>query len=254
LILAKAANNQFVISTHSNIVIKYLGGEPSKIFQVTWQPYEKEIKDKLPTSTISTVPNEPAAKLALLESLGYDLFDFDLYSSYMIFEESSAEKIVRDFLIPEFCPSLLYKVKTVAASGVSDVELKLHSFLSLFIFIHQNPIYFSKAWVFADGDRDGVSVINGMRKKFKTWPRENFINFSKPYFEDFYPADFQKKFSVINVIADRRNKQEAKIELTKELLEWISADRAKAKKEFSKSAKEVINYLKKIETILNRGK
>lgn len=57
------------------------------------------------------VKNDPNEKMKLLEELGYDVFDFDLYKFYLIFEESSAEALVRDFLIPVFCPSLKDKIK-----------------------------------------------------------------------------------------------------------------------------------------------
>lgn len=177
VIISKSSNNQFVISTHSNIVVKHLGIPSAKIFRIEWKPYFKVKSDKLPTSLVNEIANTPGPKMELLESLGYDLFDFDLYKSYILFEESSAEKIVRDFLIPEFCPSLQFKVKTIAVSGSSDLEPRFHNFLSLFVFIHQTPIYHAKAWVFADGDKSGKASIASLKKKFTSWPRDCFINF-----------------------------------------------------------------------------
>ncbi len=250
LIIEKSANNQFVISTHSNIVVKYLGVDSTKIFQFLWQPYEINEKDKLPTSTIQEIENSPQAKLSLLESLGYDLFDFDLYKSYLLFEESSAEMIVRDFLIPEFCPSLVNKVRTIAASGVNDLENKFRNFLSLFIYIHKTPVYYSKAWVFADGDTPGKSTIESLKQIFNSWPENHFISFTKNNFEEFYPKAFFEKFSSINEMKDRRVRQQQKKDLTIEVLAWINKDRAKAKKEFAKSAKEVIEHLKKVEACI----
>jgi len=248
LIVAKSQNNQFVISTHSNIVVKYLGVDPAKTFHITWQPFEKEGKDKIPTSHVTEVGNDPLSKLNLLESLGYELFDFDLYSSYLIFEESSAERIVRDFLIPEFAPGLLNKVKTHAASGASDLELRFHSFLSLFVFVHQNPIYYQKVWVFADGDDEGKKAVKSLRKKFPTWPEKHFTNFSKSNLEDYYPATFKKQVEQIGNTRDKQKKRQLKIELTNKVIDWCLKNKGTAKKEFAVSAAEIIDYLKQIET------
>ncbi len=247
LILEKSANNQFVISTHSNIVVKYLGIGPSKIFQIKWTPYEKEEEDRLPTSLVRELENDPLIKMKLLEDLGYDIFDFELYKSYLILEESSAEKIIRDFLIPEFFPALQNKIKTIAASGADDLAPRFHDFLRLFVFIHQNPIYFSRAWVFADGDAAGLSNIGSLKNTFSNWPEEHFINFSKKYFEEFYPIQFHEEFALINSISDKRKRQQKKIEFTGKIISWINEDRNLAKKDFAISAKEVIDYLKVIE-------
>ena len=251
LILEKSVNNQFVISTHSNIVVKYLGVSTSKIFQIKWKPFENEEEDRLPTSSINELENEPSAKLKLLEDLGYDIFDFDLYKSYLIFEESSAETIARNFLIPEFCPALKDKIKTIAASGADDLEPRFHDFLRLFVFIHQNLIYYSRAWVFADGDEAGLSNIASLKKSFHTWPSEHFINFSKRNIEEFYPMHFQNEFDLIKSISSKKEKRTAKIAFTKKVMTWIDSNRDDAKREFAESASEIISHLKNIESKIN---
>lgn len=248
LILEKSANNQFVISTHSNIVVKYLGVKSSKIFHLQWQPFENQPEDNLPTSSISELKNEPVEKMKLLEELGYDIFDFDLYKSYLIFEESSAESLVKDFFIPVFCPSLKDKVKTVAASGADDLEPRFHDFLRLFVFIHQNPIYTSRAWVMADGDEAGKRNIERLKISFPTWGPEHFISFSKNHIEEFYPNQFQEEFRSINSIAERTKKKEAKAVFTRNVLDWIKLHPEDAEKEFSDSASEIIGYLRQIES------
>jgi predicted ATPase len=248
LIIEKSVNNQFVISTHSNIVLKYLGTENSKVFHLQWQPFEKTPDDRLPTSVISELENKPEAKIKLLEELGYDLFDFDLYKSYLIFEESSAESLVKNFLVPIFFPSLTDKVKTIAASGADDLEPRFHDFLRLFVFIHQNPIYASRAWVLADGDKAGIDNIEKLKTSFPTWDTEHFINFSKDNIEEFYPAQFQDEFANIKLIADKQQKREAKRNFTKKIQEWITINPNEAKLEFMESAAEIIYLLKKIES------
>lgn len=246
LILEKSANNQFVISTHSNIVVKYLGVKSSKIFHLQWQPFENQPEDNLPTSSIRELKNEPVEKMNLLEELGYDIFDFDLYKSYLIFEESSAESLVKDFLIPAFCPSLKDKMKTIAASGADDLEPRFHDFLRLFVFVHQSPVYAARAWVMADGDEAGTRNINKLQETFSSWPPEHFITLSKNNIEEFYPPRFLDEFLSINSIADKAQKRQAKIEFTKKVLNWINEDLERAKTEFSSSASEIIEHLKRI--------
>jgi AAA15 family ATPase/GTPase len=248
LILEKSENNQFVISTHSNIVVKYLGIKSSKIFHLQWQPFENKPEDNLPTSSLSELKNEPVEKMKLLEELGYDIFDFDLYKSYLIFEESSAEALVKDFLIPVFCPSLNDKIKTIAASGADDLEPRFHDFLRLFAFIHQNPVYTSRAWVMADGDEPGKRNIEKLKTSFPSWAPEHFISFSKKNIEEFYPNQFHEEFKAINSIIDKAKKREAKTAFTRTLLDWIKLNPDDAKKQFSESASEIITYLKEIET------
>lgn len=251
LILEKSKQNQFVISTHSNIVVKYLGIESSKIFHLQWKPYEQAPADNLPTTSIEELKNDPIEKIKLLEELGYDVFDFDLYKSYLIFEESSAEALVRDFLIPAFCPSLKDKIKTIAASGADDIEPRFHDFLRLFVFIHQNPVYASRAWVMADGDEAGKRNIEKLRAAFPTWAPEHFISFSKNNIEEFYPKQFQAEFETINSIADKTKKRQQKIDFTKRVLDWIEINPEQAITDFSTGASEIIGHLKAIESVIS---
>lgn len=247
LILEKSKQNQFVISTHSNIVVKYLGIDSSKIFHLQWKPYEQVPDDNLPTTSIEELKNDPIEKMKLLEELGYDVFDFDLYKSYLIFEESSAEALVRDFLIPAFCPSLKDKIKTIAASGADDIGPRFHDFLRLFVFIHQNPVYTSRAWVMADGDESGKKNIEKLQKSFPTWDSGHFISFSKNNIEEFYPTRFHEEFVIINSILDKSEKRMAKQNFTRKVFAWIELHTEIAKTEFSEAASEIIRHLKNIE-------
>jgi AAA15 family ATPase/GTPase len=251
LILEKATNNQFLISTHSNIVVKYLGIESSKIFSLRWQPYETNPEDKLPTSTIGELKQDPEEKIKLLEDLGYDIFDFDLYKSYLIFEESSAESIVKDFFIPSYFPQLKDKLRTIAASGADDLEPRFNDFLRLFVFIHQTPIYKSRAWVIADGDKAGTNNILNLRSSFPSWDQKHFIALSKPNIEEFYPAQFQHEFGDINSIKDKVKRRQLKIDFTIKVWHWIKENHDLAKKQFSESASEIIDHLKVIADEIN---
>lgn len=243
LIAEKSENNQFVISTHSNIVTKYLGSvEGSKIFSV-----DMKIKHRLPTSTIKEVKNTPYKRIKILEDLGYEMYDFELWKAYLILEESSAERIIRDYLIPNFVPNLSNKIKTIAAQGVDDLEPRFHDFLRLFVFIHLSNAYKNKAWVFADGDAPGLRIIQDLKTRFKKWKANHFRNFSKSNFEEYYPEQWQKKAKEALAITDKKRKFKAKGELVKEVLGWAITNKADAKKEFKKSASEIIGILKELD-------
>lgn len=256
LIIEKSNKNQFIISTHSNIVLKYLASvSNSKLFHISWKSTEETLNGLLniPTSKIDEVKNTPEERLKLLEKLGYDLFDFEMYKSYLILEESSAEQIIRDFIIPEFVPALYNKIKTIAAKGADDLPAKFNDFHRLFVYVHTNPIYNKKAWVIADGDEAGQRNISLLRDKFKTWPNSHFINLKETNIEFYYPDRFQDKVKKIMEIKDDRKKHKEKGLLTKEVMEWILTNRNEAKNEFKKSAKELIKIIQDISKKVNRN-
>jgi hypothetical protein len=253
LIIEKSVNNQFVISTHSNIVLKYLGAVPeSKIFYIDWKPHVEinGIQENIPTSTIKEIENKPENRMEILDRLGYDFLDFELFNSYLILEESSAEYLIRDFLIPNFVPSLYGKIKTIAAKGVQDLVPRVQDFNRLFVFLHLTPIYYKKAWVIADGDASGLKCINELQKVFKTWPKNHFLNLSKNNIEEYYPNIFQEKVKTALEIEHGPKKQEAKTALLKEVMQWALTNREDAIKEFENSAIEIIEILREINKIL----
>ncbi|PQJ09588.1 hypothetical protein CJD36_016750 [Flavipsychrobacter stenotrophus] len=256
LIIEKASSNQFVISTHSSIVLKYLGAAPkSKIFFFDWKAETKidGINENVPTTTVKEVDNKPETRLDILSKLGYDFFDFELHQSYLILEESSAEYVIRDFLIPNFVPELYGKIKTIAAKGVQDLEVRVHDFNRLFVFIHTSPMYYKKAWVIADGDSAGKECISKLQSAFKTWPTEHFSTFVKDNFEEYYPERFQEKVQAVLKMPHGLKKQDAKGVLVKEVMLWALSNREDALAEFKQSAAEVIKVLKSINTKLNKS-
>ena len=114
LIVASSEQNQFLVSTHSSVVLRHLGSLPSsKIHHVQadlhggWPP----------VTTIKEVPPEPAARSEILSDLGYELRDFEFYDGWLFLEESSAESIIRDHLIPWFLPNLAGRLRTVSTWG-----------------------------------------------------------------------------------------------------------------------------------------
>jgi hypothetical protein len=101
LIVTRSASNQFVISTHSGIVLQYLGAEPAcRIFQVTSSSGEANH-----AAAITRLADTPDARIEVLRDLGYALSDFALWGGWLSLEESSAERrIIVDYLIPWFVP------------------------------------------------------------------------------------------------------------------------------------------------------
>lgn len=249
LIFEKSSKNQFIISTHSNIVLKYLGSSlDSKIFYIDWKPKDAKstnTRENVPISNVSLIENTPIERISVLQKLGYDFFDFELYEAYLILEESSAEQVIKEFLIPNFIPELKYKLKTIAAGGVDELLPRLIDFSRLFVFIHTSEIYYEKAWVIADGDDAGKRIIKDLRKQFKGWTEDHFSNWGKNNFELYYPVRFQEKVKNIFDL-EGKEKRDEKIKLLKEVLKWTVDEKETAIKEFESSAKEVIEYLKMI--------
>ncbi len=254
LIVSKASKNQFIISTHSHIVLKYLGVVPkSKIFYLEWLPFTTEAGQQIniPTSSVYEIKNDPASRIEILEKLGYEFHDFELYEGYILLEESSAESVIRDFLIPNLFPELYNKLKTISANGVNDLELRVRDFGRLFVFIHTNPMYKNRAWVIADGDTSGKEVIQKLRSTFNRWPSDHFLNFSKNDFEEYYPKKFRKEVNAALKLKGEP-KRKAKQELIKKVMTWALKNREEAIQEFNKSAAEVIQVLKQISKSLKK--
>lgn len=255
LIADKSRNNQFFISTHSNIVLKQLGGfGDTKVFKVSNNECDK-VKPGLKYSKLKEVAKDPESRKAILEELGYEFYDFDLWSSWLFLEESSAEVIIRQHLIRWFTPSLINKVKTFSANSISQIAQKFQDFNRLFVFLHLQPIYKNKVWVIIDGGDNEKKIIEEFQRTYTKsgWKEDNFTQFKEHDFERYYPSQFQKEVDEILAIINKKEKRKRKIKLTDKVKDWIFNNEDTAVKEFSKSANEVIEKLKSIETELNKS-
>jgi len=250
LILFESRNNQFIISTHSNIVVKYLASDKNtRIFETDWQASDGHNED-IPTSTVSLIDNSTQERLRLLENLGYEPFDFEMFNGYLILEESTAERLIRDILIPMFLPEASGILRTVAARGVSGLMEKFDDLKRLFLYLHLSPIYENKAWVIADGDKAGADCVEALKLSYPTWPSSHFACWSKPAFEEYYPAPFQERATQIADMRRSKEKQQAKADLLNDVIKWIEMDRDAAKPLLAESASEVISKLMEIIEIL----
>jgi predicted ATP-dependent endonuclease of OLD family len=255
LIAEKSKSNQFFISTHSNIVMKNLGSvEQSKVFKITNEESDTE-RINLKKSSFTEVPNTPADRLKVLEDLGYDFFDLDLWKAWLFLEESSAEVIIRDHLIRWFIPKLKYELRTFSAGSTSRVKPKFDDFNKLFVFLHLEPSYKNKVWVFIDAGKQEEAIIADMRNTYSSsgWKEENFGQFTEHDFEKYYPARFQEEVDRVLVIKGKQEKRNAKRELLNSVKLWISKNDKEAKEEFKESATEIIDVLKTIKKELNKS-
>jgi predicted ATPase len=237
------AGNQFVISTHSSVVLRALG---SVAGTKLWQTVRVNMNP--PESKLAEVLSEPRARRALLQALGYDLVDYDLYDAWLILEESSAERLVREFIIPWFAARLGGRIRTLAAQGASDVEPRFVDLHRLFVFIHLEPIYRQRAWVLTDGDDVGREAAVSLRRAFFTWPEEHFAWFSEPAFEHYYPAEFEERVREVLAIGDRERLRQQKKQLLEDVVAWLREDRARGEKALEISAQEVIARIRGIES------
>lgn len=241
----KSPENQFFISTHSNIVVSYLGGaKDSKLFEVS-----QDNQDFPPESRVKEVGNSSRERLGVLKKLGYSFSDLELWDGWLILEESSAERIIRDYLIPWFAPKLA-RIRTISANGAQKVEPVFEDYNRLVCFAHLEEAYREATRVMVDGDEIGKELIESLRKKYPTWPSERFSTFEHGQFEYYYPSVFEEDVKGVLAIGDRKAKRTAKRDLLERVRAWLDEDPARAKDALAESAKEVISMLQKFENDL----
>lgn len=249
LIKEKSETNQFIITTHSNIVLKSLGAdENTKIFEVKSKIQEGDFK--LPISMIKEVSNDPTSKLKVLEDLGYEFNDYGMWQSWVFFEESSLEEFVRDLFIPWYCEKLKGILRTFSSRTVGEVIPKFKNFNDLFVYLHLEPIYKDKAWVIIDKGDEETKILDKLKKIYvdrNGWNPKRFIQLTKHSFEEYYPSKFKKEIDEALSESDSNKKRELKAALLKKVKKWAVDNPEKAKPLFSKSAKEIIDILKLIE-------
>jgi AAA ATPase domain/AAA domain, putative AbiEii toxin, Type IV TA system len=243
LIVSSSASNQFVVSTHSNIVLRHLGViKDARIYKIEADRTQWPIDAK-----IHAIPSTPESRLNILKELGYSLDDFELWNGWLILEEASAERIIRDYLIPWFVPRLS-RLRTLSAGGVDSVEPTFHDFNRLIRYAHLEVAYRSNAWVFVDGDPVGQRVVERLRQSFAAWPADRFHFLNHANFEHYYPVEFADRTAQTLAVTDKVAKREEKRVLLLDVLCWLDENEARGKAALASSAAEVIARLKIIAT------
>lgn len=241
-----SSSNQFVISTHNNIVLRHLGAiDSTKIYDVQ-SSLATENGDRLQTSTVRLVEHTVDARTRLLTDLGYELSDMDLHDGWMIFEESSAEKIVRECLIPWFAPRLT-RVKTVSSRGTGGIPNAFEALNKLVLFSHLESRYAGKVLVLVDGDPSGIEAVARLRSNYSSWDEASFKNLERSDFEQYYPDEFAERAALALAETDKRKKRLAKKGLLEEVLAWVADDESRAKEAFASSFEEIIGVLQAFE-------
>jgi len=184
--------------------------------------------------------------------LGYDLSDQDLWDGWIIFEEPSAEHIVRAHLIRWFAPRLL-TVRTVAANGTGDVPRAFENLYKLMLFTHLEPRYRGRVRVLVDGDPSGMDTVRKLRDKFPGVPIGTFDHFAMSDFELYYPPEFADRATNALSLSDRSQKREVKKQLLADVLAWIEDHEDEAREKFAASAAEVIEKLRDFEKMFGRS-
>lgn len=247
LIVESSKSNQFVVSTHSNIVVRHLAAvKNSRLYNVT-----SELGKMPPIATIRAVEPTVEARLEVLRELGYSFSDFDLWDGWLILEESSAERIIRDYLIPWFAPKLA-RIRTLAVGGVSQVEPTFDDFHRLVRFTHLEEAYRDAAWVRVDGDGAGSEIITRLQSRYPSWKPDRFSCFSKAQFEQYYPAEFSEQTKEALAHADKQVRRDAKRKLLDNVRAWLDEDEQRGRKALEQSAAEVISDLRLIESQLSK--
>lgn len=243
LIVRSSDQNQFIITTHSNIVVRYLAAvSGAKLFTV-----DMSLIEKIPTSIVQEV-NSPEMRRQVLEDLGYDMFDVEVWDYWILLEESSAERIIREFIIPWFFPELSGRVRTYSAGSVSQVEKKFSDFNDLFVFLHLQPIYRNKAFVIVDGGENESKIVQSLIKMYgpSGWEESCFSQFDRHDFELYYPERFQSEVESALTTSDKQERRVKKSAVLRDLVEWAKANPETAKNDFSESFAEVIDRLGKV--------
>jgi predicted ATPase len=238
-----SAQNQFIISTHSHIVLSRLAGtSKAKVFN-----FRRDQSKTIPTTRAAVLDDSPAARLQLMQELGYEMVDFGHWDGVLVLEEASAESIIRDILVPHFTPRLVSRLRTISTAGVSRVELTYDALHSTYLYLHLSPVYQNKSWVRIDAGEESAAILNKLSKKYKVTDEFKFKSYSQTNFENFYPSRFADAARIALSHADEKKKREEKRQLCRTVLDWALQNSEAAKEEFMKSAAEVIEDLKQIE-------
>ncbi|MDB5575874.1 MAG: hypothetical protein JWR80_1050 [Bradyrhizobium sp.] len=246
LVRASMKNNQFLIATHSNVVIRDLAfDEQTKIFRIA-----KSGAGVTDPSEVAEVARDPVSHASLLRELGYEFADMGLHEAWVFLEESSAEYAIQDFLIPTFVPELAGRIRTFAAGGVTNLEPTLSDFQRLTTFLHLQPVYRGKLWIRADGDVPGREVISKIREKFSYLTEDECKWFEEEAFERYYPQRFAEKVGEALAVPDKQRRRAAKTKLLLEVVEWSNNNKADAATEWASSASEIIDFLRLVSNAL----
>lgn len=251
LIVSASDKNQFIISTHSHLVLRHLGGlKKSKIFSLA------KTGDSADSITNVKEVESSEDKNQVLLDLGYEINDLDSYDAWLFFEEASMEKIVRDILIPMFVPEIHGRVRTFSTRGYGNMRSRFDELNSLFVYLNLDFKYKSRAWAFVDDGTDEQNMLEGLKKVYvgkHKWDPNCFVQLKKHDLEDYYPSKFNKEKKKVKDAKGSDIEKKLKGELCEKVISWAREDK-KAEIILNDSFKEVIDQLKLVEKKLKAKK
>lgn len=239
VIVEKSASNQFIISTHSSVVVTRLGALATSTVLHT----DMQVEEGMPTSTVRSVQDR-AGRMEVLRDLGYALADIGLSDGWLVFEESSAERLCRQYLIPWFVPAL-GRLTTIAAAGTSRLGPLWLNLREMALYAHLQPETRDRLWVIADGDRDGVKAVAELTANFDKPDQGRFHTWQAKNFEEYYPAAFADRAREVLALPHNQRPGPKKA-LLDDVLIWIDQDVARARAAFKTSAADALTTLKLI--------
>jgi|GEM_PF-500845 len=259
MIVEFSDKNQFILTTHSNIVLQQLGAiESTKIFEV-----QKDKAKTIPTSSIVEIKGEQERR-RVLHDLGYEMEDFGLWEAWLLLEEASAETIIRNYIIPLLFPKLKNKLRTFSCGGISKVKKKFERLEDIFVYLDLEKQYHNKVWVIIDSGKDETSdekkliaefiriFVKGTDERLKQgkplWDVSNFIMLSKHDFEEYYPKEFKSKDEINEILTDK-DKREKKELLLSGLCDFFDKkEEPEQKRILRENFQELINKIKIIQS------
>jgi hypothetical protein len=238
--------NQFIISTHSNVVLSRLGAiEGAKTFELRLNP-----NTEIPQTEVAEIKTAEE-RFHALEQLGYTCADLGMAEGYLLLEEASAESVILNILIPWFVPVLIGRLETCSSAGVDRMSQVYDSLRRTFLYLKKSPLYKDRSWVRVDGDDAGRKVVEKLRAAYKEARESQFKNLTAANFEAYYPKRYAGKVTAALALSGEA-KTEAKKVLLREVLDWAVANRKEAEPEFRESAAEVIIELQGIAEEMRR--
>lgn len=245
----RSRENQIVIATHSPLVVNYLAGRDGSAVYFVGSCENLDSAPSttnIPTSCVSSVLTDDDRR-ERLSQLGLDLPDMGLHSGWIVFEEASAESIVRSFLIPWFVPALS-TFGTVSATGENNVRRRVRGVTDLILAAHLEDAYRGKVWAILDGGDRGRTIAEQLRRDFRTWGPERFLQWDAQDFEHYYPAQFAEQ--VTQALSRRgADRRQAKRDLLLKVMRWCGEHPDEAKAALETSAAAAVAMLRRIAAV-----
>lgn len=240
LIVEASAENQFVVSTHSDLVLRELGAVPDAVvYRVT----QTQGSEAAPPTSVYQELRDSFERLEALKELGYSE---PVPFGWLVLEESSAQTVLEGAILPIFKPKLS-ALRLVSASGAGNVPKTLRALEHMVLFAHLAEHERHRAWVLVDGDQAGADAIGTLQRDFPTWPAGRFRTLSRRHIEDYYPSRFEQQVARIEATPDNRLATKLKGELARAVAAWAIANPEEAMIELAESAGELVEILGVIE-------